>query len=329
MKAVFIRLDKIGDLIATLPADELSFLKEKDIQVSWVISKGLGFIASHAVPQRSFFELDLKDPKTATKQLIQYLKDVKPDAVVVFYAPWWVSYACWRAGVSLRVTRKSQWHSFLFFNKTLRQSRSEAEKHEADYNRDLVEFAFNAKNESEKTPFLKLDPPTRRVLFEKHALQPGKYFVVHPGMAGSALNWPQAYYTILIEKLINAGTVVITGTPGDDPYLTEIRPQWEKNPQVRWLQNQLSMDDLLTVLKSARGVVAPSTGVLHLAASLGTHCVGIYSPVRTHSARRWGPRGPFAHALTPESSSDLADVDPAIMEKVLVNHVIKALDIER
>lgn len=54
VKAVFIRLDKIGDLIATLPADELSFLKEKDIQVSWVISKGLGFIASHAVPQRSF-----------------------------------------------------------------------------------------------------------------------------------------------------------------------------------------------------------------------------------------------------------------------------------
>lgn len=330
MKAVFIRLDKIGDLVASLPVDELSFLKQKSIQVSWVIAKGLGFIAANSVPERSFLELDLKDRKTSTTRLVQYLKSEKPDAVIVFYAPWWVSYACWKAGVPLRVTRRSQWHSFLFFNQTLRQSRSLAEKHEADYNRDLVEFAFGEKHQSGKTPFLKLDPPTNRVLFEKYALQPGKYFVVHPGMAGSALNWPQANYNILIEKLINAGTVVITGTASDDPYLTEIRPQWKNHPQVRYLQNQLSMADLLTILKSARGLVAPSTGVLHLAASLGTHCVGIYSPVRVHTAKRWGPRGPFAKWISPDVQevSTLAEAKPSVMEKILVNQVIKLLDIE-
>lgn len=331
MKAVFIRLDKIGDLIASLPVDELSFLQEKSVEVKWVISQGLGFIAQNALPERKFLELDIKDRKASSAKLIDYLKTEKPDVVVVFYAPWWVGYACWRAGVPLRVTRKSQWHSFLFFNKTLRQSRSLAEKHEADYNRDLVEFVFQEKHKAERTPFLKLDPPTNRVLFEKHALQPGKYFVVHPGMAGSALNWPQANYNILIEKLVNAGTVVITGTAADEPYLNQIRPQWQANPNVRYLQNELSMPDLLTILKAARGVVAPSTGVLHLAASLGTHCVGIYSPVRVHTARRWGPRGPFAKWIAPDVQevSSLDQVNPAVMEKILVNQVIKLLDIER
>lgn len=323
MKSVFIRLDKIGDLIASLPVDELSFLSEKNISVSWVISKGLGFIAESSLPKRKYLELDLNDRKTSTKKLIQYLKEEKPESVVVFYAPWWVGYACWRAGVPLRVTRKSQWHSFLFFNRALRQSRSLALMHEADYNRELVEFAFQEKHQGEATPYLKLDPPNRRTLFEKHALQPKEYFVVHPGMAGSALNWPQSHYNILIEKLINAGPVVITGTKSDDPYLTEIKPQWEKNQKIRYLQNQLSMEDLLTILKNARGVVAPSTGVLHLAASLGTHCVGIYSPVTVHSARRWGPRGPHAHAISPP------DEVPPQMEKILVNQVIKSLEIER
>ena len=323
MKSVFIRLDKIGDLIASLPVDELSFLNDKKIEVSWVIAKGLGFIADSALPKRKYIELDIKDRESSTEKLIEYLKSEKPDSVVVFYAPWWVGYACWKAGVPLRVTRRSQWHSFLFFNRTLRQSRSLAEKHEADYNRDLVEHAFKAKHAGEQTPFLKLDPSNRRNLFEKHAIQPKEYFVVHPGMAGSALNWPQTSYNILIEKLINAGPVVITGTPADDPYLTEIKPQWINNPRIRYVQNQLSMEDLLTILKNARGVVAPSTGVLHLAASLGVHSVGIYSPVRVHSSKRWGPRGPHAHAISPPNE------EPPQMDKVLVNQVIKLLEIER
>ncbi len=330
MKAIFLRLDKIGDLIATLPVDQLPKLQEKNISVKWVIAKGLGFIAKSADPAREFFELDLKDHKASTASLIEYLKSEKPDAVVVFYAPWWVGYACWRARVPLRVARRSQWHSFLFYNHGLRQSRSLAEKHEADYNRELVEFAF--KLPAAETPFLKLNPLVKRQLFEKYDLRPGEYFVVHPGMAGSALNWPQSHYNILIEKLINAGTVVITGTPGDDPYLTEIRPQWEKNPRVRWLQNKLSMDDLLSILKTARGVVAPSTGVLHLAASMGVHAVGIYSPILVHRAKRWGPRGPQAVALAP--SVDCPATDQCWGEKcpfypcmndIKVNDVLKNL----
>jgi ADP-heptose:LPS heptosyltransferase len=321
MKVVFLRLDKIGDLIATLPVDQLPWLKEKNISVKWVIAKGLGVIARNAQPAREFIELDLKDSKKSTEELLQYLKTEKPDAVVVFYAPWWVGYACWKAGVPLRVTRRSQWHSFVFFNRGLRQSRSLAEKHEADYNRELVEFAFD--QPAGATPLLTLDPVTRRQLFEKYDLRPGDFFIVHPGMAGSALNWPQGNYNALIEKLINAGTVVITGTAADNPFLTEIRPQWEKHDKVRWLQNQLSMEDLLTLLKSARGVVAPSTGVLHLAASLGTRCVGIYSPVLSHRATRWGPRGPQAIALTPE----LRDYNDIRMDEIKVNDVLHHLGI--
>lgn len=332
MKAVFLRLDKIGDLIATLPVDQLPSLKEKNIQVQWVIAKGLGSIAKLAEPARNFIELDLHNPKKSTADLIAYLKSEKPDAVVVFYAPWWVGYACFRAGVPLRVTRKSQWHSFIFYNKAFRQSRSLAEKHEADYNRELVEQAFQLP--TEKTPLLRLQPLLRRHLFEKYDLKPGEFFIVHPGMAGSALNWPQSHYNALIEKLLNAGTVVITGTASDDPYLTEIRKQWLKNPQVRWLQNELSMEDLLSLLKSARAVVAPSTGVAHLAAAVGTPVVGIYSPIRVHKAIRWGLRGERAYSISPPADCPAGEQCWGercpyylCMDSITVNDVIKHLNL--
>lgn len=330
-KSVFIRLDKIGDLVLTLPVDELSFLQTQKVEVSWVINEGLGFLTGVATPQRKFVELSLKNEKESSQKLTEYLKTEKPNMVVVFYAPWWVGYACWKAGVPTRVTRKSQWHSWLFYNRTLRQSRSLAEKSEAQYNQELVEFAFNQKHQGEQTPYLKLSPIPRRQLFEKYALSSGEYFVVHPGMAGSALNWPQANYNILIEKLVNAGTVVITGTAADENYLSEIKPQWSNHPKVRILQNQLSMTDLLTILKHAKAVVAPSTGVLHLAASLGTRCVGIYSPVQAHSVKRWGARGPLVTNLTvPGYENNFASTDTSneVMSKILVNQVIKALHIE-
>lgn len=337
-KAVFLRLDKIGDLIATMPVDQLPWLKKKNVEIQWVLAQGLGLIAKVAEPERQFIELDLRDPKSSRRKLLEFLRREKPDAVVVFYAPWWVGYVCWRARVPLRVGRRSQWHSFLFFNRGLRQKRSLAEKHEADYNRELVEYAFS--QAAGETPVLHLNPPIRRHLFEKHDLQPGKYFIVHPGMAGSALNWPQSHYNTLIEKLINAGTVVITGTASDEPYLNEIKPQWEMHPNVRWLQNQLTLEDLMSLLKAARGVVAPSTGVLHLAAACGTRSVGIYSPLQAHSSDRWGPRGPHALALSPRDgyfstlskeadgkTMDEKTIDASIMEEVKVNDVIKGLEL--
>ena len=142
MKVVFVRLDKIGDLIATLPVDQLSFLQPGRNEIKWVLAEGLGFLASAADPSREFLELSLKTPENSFWRLYDFLKKEKLDASVMFYGPWWAAFALWLARVPLRGGRKSQWYSFLFFNRGLRQSRSLAEKHEADYNRELVETCF-------------------------------------------------------------------------------------------------------------------------------------------------------------------------------------------
>lgn len=126
---------------------------------------------------------------------------------------------------------------------------------------------------------------------QRFNLEQNNYIVVHPGMAGSALNWPQMKYIQFIENEKMNSKIVITGTPADEFWLTEIKDHFKNDSQVLILQNQLNTTQLLQILKHAKYVLAPSTGVLHLAASLGTSIKGIFSPIQVHRPTRWGARG--------------------------------------
>jgi ADP-heptose:LPS heptosyltransferase len=319
-RILLIRLDKIGDLISTMCVDQASFLS--GCEVKWVIAKGLGFVPDNAEPQRSYIELSKDDWKTSLKTLRAFIREYKPDVAVSFQAPWWVAFALWAEGVKVRAGVQSQWHSFLFLNKGLRQRRSKAVQHEADYNMDLLRFALDEKSK-EPTPVLKLVAAKNPDLLAKHSLPEKNYVVVHPGMAGSALNWPTARYISLIEQITPFAKVALTGTPADEPFLTDIKARFKNDPQVINLQNQLKPAELFTVLKNSKAVVVPSTGVAHMAASLGVPVLGLYSPIRVQHPRRWAARGEGVKIFV--SKNENPPYDHA-MEEIQVEDLLKALN---
>ena len=146
---------------------------------------------------------------------------------------------------------------------------------------------------------MKLKAPVSTKPFAQYGLESGNYYVVHPGMGGSALNWPTGLYIDLITQLSTHTTVVITGTAQDANYLSPLKSHFLSEPNPVWLDGKVSTTELLQVLGSAKAVIAPSTGVLHLAASTGVKTIGLFSPVRVQSIQRWGPLGEKAEALAP------------------------------
>lgn len=292
-KALLVRLDKIGDLVLTIPADQQQALAE--YECIWVVAQGMGFIPSHSIPPRKFFELSKEWSSENWKKLLNILREVQPALTVSFQAPWWINFAFFYFGIEKRVGVLSKWHSFLFLNRGVRQKRSEAIFNELEYNHQLVHDGLGDTS-SIQYPFLTLAPVAATPLPEL----PSQFVVIHPGMAGSARNWPTARYVELIGMLSEKTTVVITGTKADTPYVQPIQAVLGNHKNVLWLNEQLNIEQLFRVLTLASHVVAPSTGVLHLAASLGTPVTGIYSPVRVQKATRWGPKGRNAKTLTPK-----------------------------
>ena len=318
-KVLLIRLDKIGDLICTMCVDQVSFLKDADVQ--WVIAKGLAFVPKNADPERPFIEL--KKDKTSLKELRELLKQWKPDVAVSFQAPWWVHYALWAEKVPVRAGVLSQWHSFLFLNKGLRQKRSRAEMHESDYNLDLLRHAFDIQ-ESIPCPKLTLKAKRNTQIFEKFHIHKDEYLVIHPGMAGSALNWPIPLYIDLIELALPRFKIALTGTAADEPWLSEIKDRFKNEPRVATMQGLLSAEELFTVLENSFAVIAPSTGVAHMAASLSARVLGIYSPIRVQHPRRWAARGRYVQIFAPTKET-LEEAPVEIMKQISPEKIWNAI----
>lgn len=312
---LLIRMDKIGDLVLTLPVDQVFDPSDKTV---WFITQGLEFFPENASPKRQYIGFQKSFSWPEFKRMVSEIKKIRPDRAIVFYGPWWVGLALLCARVPLRYGVKSKWHSFIFFNRGLRQKRSRAEKHEAQYGLELAEYAANKKLSFEELKPLSLSSGLSPAILERWNLD--QYIVVHPGMAGSALNWPIQKYIEFIRETSKSSVVVVTSGPSDKKYVDPIKAEFQGNPCVRILEG-LSLKELLLVLERAKGVLAPSTGVLHLAASTGVPALGIYSPIGVQRAIRWGPRGKRARSLTPEVQDNNFDpetvMDTLSVEKVL------------
>src|SRR4051812_16794654 len=128
-RALFVRLDRIGDLVLTLPVEQKLDL----LSVHWWIPYGLGFVTKSAKPARNTKEIR---SSLSISEFFGLLKQVRADkysAAVVFHAPWWVGFMLWLARIPIRVGVRSQWHSFLFFNRGVRQKRSRADASELEF----------------------------------------------------------------------------------------------------------------------------------------------------------------------------------------------------
>ncbi len=286
-KALLIRLDRIGDLILTLPVDQLGCFAHK--KITWAISPGLNFIAESAVPPRKHINLDRKFSWKAFREFLNFLREERFDLAVVFHGPWWVALSLWIARVKYRVGVRSQWHSFLFFNRGVRQKRSTALFHESEYNRRLVFSGLNLP--TEQTPMLPLRLKASEVdLREKLGLRFTEYYVVHPGMGGSARNWTIPLYIEFLKRLMADSNVVLTFSHLDHKWVDPIIEHFGDHPRLQWMELS-SAEDWRFILTFAKAVLAPSTGTVHVAAALGTPTVGLYSPVKVQAPKRWAPLG--------------------------------------
>jgi lipopolysaccharide heptosyltransferase I len=134
--------------------------------------------------------------------------------------------------------------------------------------------------------------------------------VLNPGAGRPDKRWPVARFRDLARSLVDdAGAAVLVAWGPNE--LDDARAIVDGSPAGRVsLAPPTDLDDLLAVLRRASVVVAGDTGPLHMAAALGTPCVGLYGPT---SAERNGPYGQIHRTLAaPHGVMAALGVEPVL-----------------
>lgn len=127
-------------------------------------------------------------------------------------------------------------------------------------------------------PGLEVDEAGRARLIERLALAAeGPVAALMPGAEyGPAKQWPTAYFAELAGRLGNEGADVwILGSAKEAPIGREIE-QKAGSPRVRNLCGETTLVEAVDLLSAAKVAVSNDSGLMHVAAAVGTHTVAIY-----------------------------------------------------
>ena len=131
----------------------------------------------------------------------------------------------------------------------------------------------------------------------------GKFrLILHPKSKGSAREWGLENFSRLIELLPREQyQLFITGTSDEGELIKDFLKKHRE--QVVDMTGKRNLKDLMAFIGSCDGLIAASTGPLHLAAAMGKIAIGLYAPIRPIFPQRWAPLGKQAGYLVKDKKN--------------------------
>ena len=284
----------IGDVIACLPMAGLIKRHYPDVRIVFIGRSYAEPVAMSCAHIDEFVDSQavLKDHAVLAAARIDVLINPFPHREL--------AQSAYRAGVPVRVGNLRRGAYARWCNRFVFYGRRGSDLHEAQLNlRDLAPIGIHDRCTLAELPPLmgltRLEP-----LAAEHAalLDPARFnLLLHPRSNGNAREWPLAHYADLVRQLPpQRYKVFITGTDSDGAAIQAQNPGLLQLPGVTPLFGRFTLRQFMAFINAADGMVAASTGPLHLAAAMGRHALGIYPSRVGLNARRWGPIGPRADA---------------------------------
>jgi heptosyltransferase II len=125
----------------------------------------------------------------------------------------------------------------------------------------------------------------------------GRVVALAPGAVGPSKRWPAAAYADLARRLVAEGAAIwVLGGPAEAPLARIVA---DVGPQVRDLTGN-DLRNAIIALAGADAAVSNDSGLLHVAAALGTPSIGIFGPT---SPWHWAPLNRLAATI--ETTTEL------------------------
>ncbi len=279
------RTDAIGDVILTIPL--CGYLKKlyPTIQIDFIAKD---YTKSILTKSRNIDRVILKD------QIDDYFKNTKPDVIIMVFPDKLISGLAKDYKIPFRIGTSHRWWHWLHLNYRVDFSRKNSDLHEAQLNFELLKgIGIDYLPKLTEIPsFYGFDT----IEISKSAKI---RLIFHPKSRGSARDWPLKNYKKLASLLDPDKYIIsITGTEAEKEIILSEDPDFFSNNCMENHLGKYSLEELIEFISKSDGLIACSTGPLHIAAALEKFALGLYPPIRPMHPGRWAPLGKNALAVT-------------------------------
>jgi ADP-heptose:LPS heptosyltransferase len=299
---LIVRTDRIGDVVLSLPLAGIVKKHFPDCRVTFLVRNYTKSLTTGHPFIDEVIELEENQRGILLYENIVRIMNYKFDSVVVVYPTFITTIIIFLSGIHKRIGTGYRWYSALFNYKSF-EHRKFAEKHELEYNVNLLKFfgieeKINPGNVIFNLPVDKAsDERVKTILKVKQINLNKPVIMVHPGSGGSAVDLP---LNTLKELIINvAGSldaeIIITGSKQE----MELCHQLQVPGKTRNLSGLFDLPELTALINYSDIFIANSTGPLHIAAALGKYVIGFYPKIAACSPRRWGPYSEKGNVFIP------------------------------
>lgn len=289
---LIVRTDRIGDVILSLPLAEIIKKYYPGCKITFLVRNYTKAILENHPFIDNVLLLKEENEKVSVLKNVELIKGLGFDSSIIVYPTFQTSLIIFLSGIKNRIGTGYRWYSFLF-NHKIYEHRKFAEKHELEYNVNLLD-AFGIKENVNpggvnfNLTINKKSQEKIKNLYKDYGINNDKLIIIiHPGSGGSAVDLPLNKFKELVEALSNKDEfqILLTGNKQEMGMCEELKI----NNKIKNLAGMLNLSELIALIDKADIFVANSTGPLHIAAALGKYTVGFYPNLLVCSAKRWGP----------------------------------------
>ena len=300
-KILVIRNDRFGEFLLNIPAIRALKVTYPQARVSLAVSPAVYELAGAVECADEVVVWD--------EQLRRGLRKQKFDACVILNPTKEAHWACFWAGIPVRVGYGRKW-GFLLTHR-LQDVKYQGDRHEVDCNLELVSL-IEAKT-LDKTIKVKVDGN----LFPEFAGE--EIVAIHPFTSDPIKRWPIERFknlAIRFRRELGLGVVIVGRTVDRGvPFV------FDMGEGIVDMVNKTSLVELAALLKRCSLLVSCDSGPMHLAAAVGTPVVALFrNDLPGKTAKRWGPQGE-GHMVI--EKSNLIDIN---VDEVFGKARIKLLD---
>jgi heptosyltransferase-3 len=288
---LLVRTDRIGDVVLTLPLAGMIKTHYPKCKVSFLVRN---YTKDILINHPFVDEIVVLDEEKGSANIFSNLKRIsekKYDACIIVNPTFKISLLLFLSGIRKRIGTGYRWYSFLF-NEKVFEHRKYAEKHELEFNVNMLQKIGIDESINEKNVLYNLQVDKESLVHIEKVLNDEKIdlekplIIIHPGSGGSSIDLPINKFIELIQKLIDEKVQIIISGNNQE---IDICNQLAVSKSIKNFAGKFNLTQLTALISKTNVFISNSTGPIHIAAALGKFTVGFYPKILSCSKERWGP----------------------------------------